>query len=235
MSGLPPASRHRVRVVVISVHVGLILLIVSWQAVQSWLRPKPDEIVMAVSLAPAAAPAEVVRPQPEPVAPEPPPPPPPPAPAPAVVSEPPPQPKREIERSTKRVRREPEPASQPALSAEQIRQQLARALPAGAPATTAVDPSEYARYAALIRETLYRAWAQPTTVPPGLTAEARIRVARDGRVTERRLTRASGVAAMDASIQQALAAVTRLAPLPASIKGAQHDFTIEFALTGALP
>ena len=206
------------------VHVLLILSFFGYSFIQRWRNKRPPREVMTfVALQPAAeasAPEAVAALQPAP----PPPPPPPPAPRP------------QIQRSTERVRRDPPPAQpppRPALTPEQIRQQLAQSLPQGA-TPTAGTTDAFTRYMTLLYETLYRSWVQPTSVMPGTTATALIRVERDGRISRRELTRRSGQPAMDESVQRALNALTRLQPLPAEIRGTHYDFTIEFELTGAL-
>jgi TonB family protein len=231
-------------------HVGILVGALIFTSMRSCLRETEEpEARIFVSLHTPAPPTAVpdAAPAPEPPPPEPPAPPPPTPPVPAAVPQPPepappaPRPRPPINVSTTRVAApratQPTPRRAPALTEEQIRQRLERQIGSPAPgpvATGATVTDELSRYYALMHETLFRAWQQPTTVRPGTTATAEIRVQRDGRITARRITRSSGDTTMDQSVQRALDTVTRLSPLPSLIPGAHYDFSIEFELTGAL-
>ncbi len=237
----PPRDRfNRLFWVIAALHVGLLLGILFFQSVRSWVtrRRPPPEIVTYVSLhAPTPEAAPETPPAPAAPEPAPPPPPPPPDPVPAPAPTPAPRPTRPpIEPSRTRVRRPdaPDPApAQPRLTEQQIREQLAGAVPRPSASPSAPVGDEVSRYHALIYQTLYRAWVQPTSILPGLTVEVRIRVQRDGRIIQREIIRSSRNNTMDESVMQALNSVTSLSPLPAAISGIHHDFTIEFELTGA--
>lgn len=224
----PPRDRfHRVFWIITAVHIGVLLGIIFFQSVRRWLTRRPlPEVVTYVSLQTAAPESPPVA-DPEPVAPEPPPP----APAPTPT----PTPRPRIEPSRERIRRPdaPPPTPTPRLTEEQIREQLADAVPRPSTPTRAPQGDEMARYHSLMHQTLYRAWSQPTSILPGLTVEVRIRVQRDGRITQREIIRSSRNNTMDESVMRALNSVNSLSPLPASLAGPHHDFTIEFELTGA--
>ncbi len=214
------------------VHALLIGGLLIYSGVRRWLqrrapREPPTTFVALHTPAasePAHAPAAEPAPPPPPQ-PEAPPPPPPPPPTPRV------------QRSTERVRRDPTPAPtpEPRLSPEEIRRRLEQSLPDSRPTPAGASTADArARYYALIQETFYRAWTQPTTIMPGQTATVRLRVQRNGTVSQREIVQGSGQAAMDQSIERALDQVQRLPPLPDELTGAHHDFTIRFELTGGL-
>lgn len=217
--------------VVAGLHVLFILVLIAYSGVQRWLaRRQPPDPVAFVSLHTPAPPEPAAV---EASVPQPAPPPEPPPPEPAVVPEPPPRPR--VERSQRRVRREAAPPPQPTLTPEQIRQRLQQAVPTTSrPTTGATSSNAYARYLSVLQETLYRAWTQPSSVLPGTTVQASIRVQRDGRIIRRTLEQPSGNRAMDDSVMRALQSVSRLQPLPEELTGAHHDFTIVFELSGAL-
>lgn len=218
-----PDPFRRIFWVIATVHIALVIGVMLYSVVkQWWLRTRKPETITFVSLysppAPeTAAAVEAPAPAPEP---------PPPAPTPT--------PRPQIQRSTERVRRDAPPPAQPALTPEQIRQQLEQAVPTTTQRPGPAATDNISRYYALIDQTFRRAWEQPSAVLPGTIVQARIRIQRDGTVTQRELIRRSGNPTMDDSVQRALQSVSRIAPLPSEISGPHHDFTIEFELTGAL-
>ncbi len=120
------------------------------------------------------------------------------------------------------------------LTPQEIANRLARGLPVTGPGTPTTDDLP-GWYYDLVRQTLYEAWAQPSglSATPGNAVHATLRVGRSGNIISRRITRASGIASLDASVQAALDSVTRLDPLPAGARGDYKDITIVFELTGA--
>lgn len=186
-------------------------------AVRDWVfRRQPRELVTFVSLENFVFDEPQVAPVPEP----------PPPPPPVVPAQP--RPRPPIERSTERVRRDPPPQPTPQLTADQIREQLAREVP-----TTRVTTGPTAdAWDRMVFQTFHDAWEQPGAVSAGTIAMVRIRVERDGRVTRRDLARSSGNAIMDESVMRAVNSVSRLPPLPDRLRGPHHDLTIEFELTG---
>lgn len=216
--------------IIAGIHAGLVLLLIAGTFLQHLIfRRKPKEVITFVTLHTPAPSAPSVTTVEAPPAPPPPPPPAPPE-VPVIVPEPPkPKPKPKIERSTERVRRDRPPPQEPRLTPEELQRRLRDALPAGSPTTsTAFDPIN--DYYGLVFRTFFDAWIQPGSVPPGTVTEARIRVARNGQIMHRELTRRSGNAVMDDSVMKALNAVQRLRELPPEIKGAHHDIRIEFEL-----
>ena len=173
-------------------------------------------IDLVVEAGPAPEP-EAAPPEPEPAPPEPAPP------------EPAPEPRRRIERSTKRVTRNvgrsPAPPRR-TMSAEQIRELLAR----GVKIRSGVPPSDDALYLKIIEQTMYRAWNQPTSLPPHLRATAALDFAPDGRIRGRELRRSSGDDRMDASVMEALRSVDRIPGLSPEFLRTRGTVTITFEL-----
>jgi TonB family protein len=173
-------------------------------------REKPREITMFVDL---QTPPVAEAPQPE-----------------ETVKPPPKKPPKKIEKSTRRVRRpEPKP-DKPKLTEEQIRDLLEQNVPRDRLAPPDDLP---AWYYALVRQTMYEAWDQPSGVGAGegASAQVEIRVLKNGNISRRRMTRSSGSQVMDDSIMKAVRSVTQLRALPAPYPRAHKDITIEFELT----
>jgi TonB family protein len=118
--------------------------------------------------------------------------------------------KKPIQRSTKKVTRK-SPDGKPkasGLSEEEIRRLLALG---ATPSDHTSIPDEDARCFELVRRTLYELWAQPAAEDVGgATAEGEIRLLSDGRVVGRNLRKASGSAAMDQSVLDALETARRI-------------------------
>ena len=218
----------------LAVHVGVILGVFIWPLVSRVLfRPKPKDIVFIDLVAGMpevpTVPVEEVKPPESPKEPE---------------AKPEPEPKKDIpepskkpkiEKSTKKVKR-PNPAPQqntPKLSKEEIRKLLA----AGAkPGNSLSGNSDFpfAWYYALVRQTMYEAWNQPSglSASAGLTADVTIRVMQDGTVTQRQMSRPSGNKLMDDSVMAAVESVRSLRALPPGFGGSYKDITIQFELSG---
>jgi len=137
-----------------------------------------------------------------------------------------------------------EAARKQAAAANAARQRLAQqfsrtadALQRGFSSGTKVDVGgpggeAYANYGALVQAAYDDAWRIPVELnDDDAVAEVRITVARDGSVTAARITRRSGSASMNKSVQRALDAVKHIGmPFPDSIKDSERSFTIEFNL-----
>ena len=88
-----------------------------------------------------------------------------------------------------------------------------------------------ADYGLLVVALYQNAWIVPADVADsGIVAQATITVSRDGRVTEARLTKSSGKAGLDKSIQSALNRVKTIAPFPPADKERERTFIIDFNL-----
>lgn len=80
---------------------------------------------------------------------------------------------------------------------------------------------------------LYRNWIQPRGpdyAGKRFQVQVRLTVKPDGSITEKRVTRGSGNAQVDASVQDALRAFTRAGPLPRSFAGSSHSQIFTFVL-----
>lgn len=138
--------------------------------------------------------------------------------------------KPKIQRSTKKITR-PKPKT-PQLTPEEIRKLLAAGAKISDKASYPTGEFPTAWYYALVRQTMYDAWNQPSgsAVPPGLVTEVTLRVQRDGTITSRQITGPSGNAVMDESVRRAVHAVSRLRALPPEFSGPYRDIVIEFEL-----
>ena len=218
----------------LAVHVGVILGVFIWPMISRLVfRPKPKDIVFIDLVAgmpevPTVPVEETKTPEPqkEPEAkPEPEP----------KEDIPEPTKKRKIEVSKKKIKRQ-QPAPQkntPKLSKEEIRKLLAAGAKPGNSLSGASD-FPFAWYYALVRQTMYEAWNQPSglSASAGLTADVTIRVLQNGTVTKREMTRPSGNKLMDDSVMAAVESVRSLRPLPPGFGGEYKDITIQFELSG---
>ena len=89
-------------------------------------------------------------------------------------------------------------------------------------------------YGNMLHDRFYREWAQPITVVASgakLSALARIRIERDGRISDFKIVRPSGNVVVDESVEAVGKKVTRVDALPAGIGNSGHyDVNINFAL-----
>jgi len=89
--------------------------------------------------------------------------------------------------------------------------------------------SPFAGYYDSIKQRMYSVWQQPSGAPKGIPVTASIRVERDGTVSFKSISRRSGNAQLDQSVQNALNATTRLPPPPADLP--DLNITVEFVLS----
>jgi colicin import membrane protein len=87
--------------------------------------------------------------------------------------------------------------------------------------------SPFGWYYDRVKQQMYAVWQQPAGAPVGLTATAVVRVERDGTVSVKSITRRSGNAQFDQSVQSALNTTTRLPIPPADLP--DRNISIEFA------
>jgi TonB family protein len=89
-------------------------------------------------------------------------------------------------------------------------------------------------YGNMLHDRFYREWAQPTTVVASgakLSALARIRIEKDGRISDFKIVRPSGNVVVDESVEAVGKKVTQVDALPAGIgNGGHYDVNINFAL-----
>jgi TonB family protein len=89
--------------------------------------------------------------------------------------------------------------------------------------------SPFSGYYDSVKQQMYAVWQQPSGAPIGLTAIASIRVERNGMVSLKSITRRSGNALFDQSVQNALNATVQLPPPPADLPS--NTIEIEFVLS----
>jgi len=89
-------------------------------------------------------------------------------------------------------------------------------------------------YSNMLHDRFYREWAQPTTVVASgakLSALARIRIEKDGRISDFKIVRPSGNVMVDESVTAVGKKVTQVDALPSGIgNGGHYDVNINFAL-----
>jgi TonB family protein len=96
------------------------------------------------------------------------------------------------------------------------------------------DAATASYYGNMLHDRFYRAWEQPQTVVASgakLCALARIRIEKDGRVSDFRVLNPSGNVLVDESVQAISRKVTQVDALPAGMgSGGHYDVNINFAL-----
>ena len=99
---------------------------------------------------------------------------------------------------------------------------------------TNASPANASWYGNMLHDRFYREWAQPTTVVASgakLSALAKIRIEKDGRISDFKIVRSSGNVVVDESVEAVGRKVTRVDALPAGIgNGGHYDVNINFAL-----
>ena len=89
--------------------------------------------------------------------------------------------------------------------------------------------SPFGGYYDSVKQQMYGVWQQPAGAPIGLAATATIQIERNGTVSSKSLTRRSGNAPFDQSVQNALNATTQLPVPPADLPS--RTIEIEFVLS----
>jgi TonB family protein len=89
--------------------------------------------------------------------------------------------------------------------------------------------SPFAGYYDSVKQQMYAVWQQPAGAPIGLTATATIQIERNGTVSSKSLTRRSGNAPFDQSVQNALNATVQLPVPPPDLPS--RTIEIEFVLS----
>ena len=93
---------------------------------------------------------------------------------------------------------------------------------------------EFNWYGNMLHDRFYREWTQPTTVVASgakLSAVAKIRIEKDGRISDFKIVRSSGNVVVDESIESVAKRVTKVDALPAGLGHGQHyDVNINFEL-----
>ena len=135
-----------------------------------------------------------------------------------------PEPPKDIRQTNRVVRKDLPPAPKPKdtpLTEAQIKALLAKGARIG-DTTSIPDASQLSlgAYYNHVHERMYAVWQQPAQLKslPGLSAEVRITVAPDGRISDRAKIRGSGNELMDDSVMKAVNSVKALRALPAGHK-----------------
>jgi colicin import membrane protein len=96
------------------------------------------------------------------------------------------------------------------------------------------NPANTSWYGNMLHDRFYREWEQPTTVVASgakLSALAKIRIEKDGRISDFKIVRSSGNVVVDESVEAVGKKVTRVDALPAGVaSGGHYDVNINFAL-----
>jgi TonB family protein len=96
------------------------------------------------------------------------------------------------------------------------------------------SPANASWYGNMLHDRFYREWAQPTTVVASgarVSALAKIRIEKDGRISDFKIVRSSGNVVVDESVEAVGRKVMRVDALPAGMgNGGHYDVNINFAL-----
>jgi periplasmic protein TonB len=121
-------------------------------------------------------------------------------------------------------------AKEISMAANTIGKNISSSTPVEIPGVGGPGPVSV-NYGSIISSKYFDAWSPPTDVEESLaTAEASVTIARDGSVISAHVTKSSGNASLDRSIENALSAVTFIEPFPASFKQQQITVTVPFNL-----
>jgi TonB family protein len=94
--------------------------------------------------------------------------------------------------------------------------------------------SEFASYGKMLHDRFYSEWVQPTTTVASankISTTVRVRIEKDGRVSNFEIIRPSGNVMVDESVAAMGQRVTEVDPLPASLRsGGHYDIKINFEL-----
>jgi TonB family protein len=104
---------------------------------------------------------------------------------------------------------------------------------AGTAASAAAVRAQVVTYARLLHDRFYAEWSQPTGLPAGAryTLSVKVRIERDGRISEFKLARSSGNVVVDESVEAAGKRVTQVEALPRELAASGHyDLNVNFEL-----
>ena len=92
--------------------------------------------------------------------------------------------------------------------------------------------SEFGWYGNMLHDRFYSEWVQPTSVVHSakLSVLLRIRIQKDGRISDYSIAKSSGNPVVDDSVTAAAARVKRVDPLPAGLGDDYYDVNINFEL-----
>ena len=90
-----------------------------------------------------------------------------------------------------------------------------------------------ANYGQIIRSRYNNAWVSPSSLKnPNLQTTAKIVILRNGTIQSSRITKYSGDASLDESVQKVLDTIIKVPPFPKSSKDTTRTYTIHFSLRG---
>jgi outer membrane biosynthesis protein TonB len=89
--------------------------------------------------------------------------------------------------------------------------------------------SPFGWYYDSVKQQMYAVWQQPAGAPIGLTVTATVRVERDGTVSLKSITRRTGNALFDQSVQNALNVTTRLPTPPVDLPDRNIEIVFELS------
>jgi len=128
----------------------------------------------------------------------------------------------------------PAKKGEPKKSESKLSQKAGGSGAVGGQKGTNASPANASWYGNMLHDRFYREWAQPTTVVASgakLSALAKIRIEKDGRISDFKIVRSSGNVVVDESVEAVGRKVTRVDALPAGIGNVGHyDVNINFAL-----
>jgi TonB family protein len=93
--------------------------------------------------------------------------------------------------------------------------------------------SEFGWYGNMLHDRFYSEWVQPTTVVASnakLSALVKIRIEKDGTVSDFKVIKPSGNVVIDESVEAVAKRVTQVDPLPTGLGGDHYDVQINFEL-----
>jgi len=92
--------------------------------------------------------------------------------------------------------------------------------------------SEFGWYGNMLHDRFYSEWVQPTSVVHStkISVLVRIRIQKDGRISDYSIAKSSGNPVVDDSVTAAAARVKQVDPLPSGLGGDYYDVNINFEL-----
>ena len=103
----------------------------------------------------------------------------------------------------------------------------------GGGGTAKATAAQLASYGKILHDRFYAEWVQPTGLPAGAhyALSVRLRIERDGRISQFTLARSSGNVVVDESVEAAGKRVTQVDPLPRELASAGHyELNVNFEL-----
>ena len=141
------------------------------------------------------------------------------------------------------ARTSPKPNAEPAGAAKKSAEddQVGKASPAvpgnggsGGGGSGPGGASQFGWYSSMLHDRFYREWVQPTsfaTAGAKMSAQVKIRIEKDGRVSDFTIIRSSGNVVVDESVAAVGKRVTKVDPLPNGLgTGGHYDVNINFEL-----